>query len=859
MLCPVPGKKYPGAGSEDHEREILPFRVFLAAAGCLRSERWKDPTHAATLKKLEGFCGSLQLNEEDEVHEAMSLLMMAMQGFSSTIKAVQRDLAGRCKGNNKTLNLDLFYTAMTFVQGWDSSTTLNQMARGRALFCKADLWPEDVLGVRLYTGPQFMHYNGSLRRFPQWVLDTMLGNLYVTTIHCINSATIKLARASPIDPLVVYRGSVGMRLPLQFAAKDDLGRQGDVELGFMSCTSDKKVALNYAAGGNMAMLLSVERDATNSGAPISSFSFYKNEEEICFPPLCSLEVKGKPQILFTDKGPVLEVKLGITVNQKAETIDGLVGRRQFLHEGMLSNLKREVESELKPVDTLLSTIISLATGVAASMGGSKKIKSEQVLDAFAKEARQTYQEVAQRHAKKSAAEFNDDDEYSGLVTEAVDMKKTALKEGSYYKLLGAWFADCAKADVRVLEAVVRQLDANMWSDARVVDTNTGETPLLAACSAGSVEIVEALIKAGADATALDKNGNTPLLAACGARSYEIYEALIKGGADTSTADKNGNTPLLAACGAGSYEIFEALIKGGADTNTADIHGKTPLLAACGAGSYEICKALIKAGADVRQAPRHDGDATAFTLSVMSGNWSLVELLRKHNKIGLELSSPSPLASASNFLELATAYAQPHGIHARVRDRSALALKAEMGALVALLEQLVEKDSTRMDLAKTRDKVSHARAFVNHHADLLQNPPVALSHAVIQLALQEPDDVFGGNDAQMPAADEDGQSATIEWFNKPQSSRPCQLTIKGEGAVRSVAYSKDGRKLARAEGNAVVVCCAKSGIEQWRLRGHNGQDGCICDCYGNGRLKDEVNPECPVTGHRYALFLFFSTK
>jgi hypothetical protein len=125
VLCPVPGKKYPGAGSGEHEREILPFRVFLSAAGCLRPERWNDPAHAVTLKKLEGFCGSLQLNEEDEVHEAMSLLMMAMQGFSSTIKAVQRDLAGRCKGNSKTLNLDLFYTAMFFVQGWDSSTTLN--------------------------------------------------------------------------------------------------------------------------------------------------------------------------------------------------------------------------------------------------------------------------------------------------------------------------------------------------------------------------------------------------------------------------------------------------------------------------------------------------------------------------------------------------------------------------------------------------------------------------------------------------------------------------------------------------------------------------------------------------------------
>jgi hypothetical protein len=170
--------------------------------------------------------------------------MMAQQGFSGTIKKVQRDLADRCKGNKKTLNLDMFYTAMREINGWEPSTTLKHSERGRALFHKADLWPEEVICGRLYTGAQFMHYNCSLREFPEWVLDTMCGNRYVTTIHGINSAIIKLARASPIHPLVVHRGSAGMRLPLQFAAKDDLGRQGDIELGFMSCTSRKKVALD---------------------------------------------------------------------------------------------------------------------------------------------------------------------------------------------------------------------------------------------------------------------------------------------------------------------------------------------------------------------------------------------------------------------------------------------------------------------------------------------------------------------------------------------------------------------------------------------------------------------------------------
>ena len=36
-------------------------------------------------------------------------------------------------------------------------------------------------------------------------------------------------------------------------------------------------------------------------------------------------------------------------------------------------------------------------------------------------------------------------------------------------------------------------------------------------------------------------------------------------------------------------------------------------------------------------------------------------------------------------------------------------------------------------------------------------------------------------------------------------------------MRSVAYSADGSRLARAEGNAVVVCDAVSGFEVHRLR------------------------------------------
>ena len=49
------------------------------------------------------------------------------------------------------------------------------------------------------------------------------------------------------------------------------------------------------------------------------------------------------------------------------------------------------------------------------------------------------------------------------------------------------------------------------------------------------------------------------------------------------------------------------------------------------------------------------------------------------------------------------------------------------------------------------------------------------------------------------------------------------------------------------GKVVIVDVATVAVMQ-SLRGHNGQDGCICDCEQDGNLEDEINPECQVTGH-----------
>ena len=65
----------------------------------------------------------------------------------------------------------------------------------------------------------------------------------MTTLHCINSAIVKLGRLS--KPTTVYRGLSGSVLPPQFWKGTG---NGGVEFAFMSTTSDREVAMGYARG-----------------------------------------------------------------------------------------------------------------------------------------------------------------------------------------------------------------------------------------------------------------------------------------------------------------------------------------------------------------------------------------------------------------------------------------------------------------------------------------------------------------------------------------------------------------------------------------------------------------------------------
>ncbi len=157
------------------------------------------------------------------------------------------------------------------------------------------------------------------------------------------------------------------------------------------------------------------------------------------------------------------------------------------------------------------------------------------------------------------------------------------------------------SSAEMLLAVEQRLRANP-EEAHQADEH-GETPLYCAATYGYTNIVEALIKAGANANQADAHGRTPLYFAATYGYTNIVEALITAGANANQADKNGDTPLYFAAAYGYTKIVEALIKAGANANLAADDGQTPLLQAAHHGHTEIAQALIDTGADANQADK----------------------------------------------------------------------------------------------------------------------------------------------------------------------------------------------------------------------------------------------------------------
>jgi len=126
----------------------------------------------------------------------------------------------------------------------------------------------------------------------------------------------------------------------------------------------------------------------------------------------------------------------------------------------------------------------------------------------------------------------------------------------------------------------------------------GGTGLILASAAGHGEVVQILSRAGADVNAVDERGWPAILRAAYFGHGGIVRALLESGASPDARETHeGGTALQFAARQNHPDTVRVLLDAGADPNATLTNGWTSLMWAVERGSPEVVRMLLEAGAD----------------------------------------------------------------------------------------------------------------------------------------------------------------------------------------------------------------------------------------------------------------------
>ena len=176
------------------------------------------------------------------------------------------------------------------------------------------------------------------------------------------------------------------------------------------------------------------------------------------------------------------------------------------------------------------------------------------------------------------------EEDSGLAA-AWNGDLSAVMLAAYYKQDGISRALLdARGPADLFEAAALGMDARVraligWDPRAVAARSSdGFTALHLAAYFARPSTVALLLDAGAYVEAVAENASQvrPLHSGVAGGSLEVVEALLAAGADVQARQERGFTPLMGAAARGSEEVVRALLEAGADKAATNDDGKTAL-------------------------------------------------------------------------------------------------------------------------------------------------------------------------------------------------------------------------------------------------------------------------------------------
>jgi len=173
----------------------------------------------------------------------------------------------------------------------------------------------------------------------------------------------------------------------------------------------------------------------------------------------------------------------------------------------------------------------------------------------------------------------------------------------------------------------------------------GRVALVDAAERGDLAAVRTLIGQRSDVNAAREDGLTALHAAVNGERLDIVDALLKAGASASAKDRYGITPIYLASLNGSVPLIQRLLDAGADPNAADPGGETALMTATRTGAVAAMRLLIQRGAQV-DAREPEFQQTALMIAVREDHAPAVDVLLK---AGASVNAQTRKGPTPNFV------------------------------------------------------------------------------------------------------------------------------------------------------------------------------------------------------------------
>src|SRR4029450_1768600 len=141
-------------------------------------------------------------------------------------------------------------------------------------------------------------------------------------------------------------------------------------------------------------------------------------------------------------------------------------------------------------------------------------------------------------------------------------------------LTRAWLVGFVAGGVAATSIVLSAEASAQTAQTTVARRSPGEVGLLDAAESGSRATALRLLAKGANPNVAGPDGTTAVMYAAN-NDLELVRALIKAGANVKLKNELGTSALTEAAIIGSTPIIEALLKAGADPNTRNPEGETP--------------------------------------------------------------------------------------------------------------------------------------------------------------------------------------------------------------------------------------------------------------------------------------------